>query len=87
MVLDPGDVREVVLTVTPGARLTGTVVDGASSRPIAAARVIVAEDALSTAPRAIVCDDRGNGGCGRAAHPRGQRDTLVDIDLEAVIQA
>jgi hypothetical protein len=59
LVLEPGDGREVTLTVTPGAAIEGLVVDAVTQRPVARARVIVAEDALATAPRALVADEQG----------------------------
>jgi hypothetical protein len=59
LVLDPGDRREVQLTVTPGATLVGTVVDAVTQHPLPGARVIVAEDALSTSPHALVADAAG----------------------------
>src|SRR5262249_51147448 len=59
VVLDPGDVRQVRLVVTPGQTLSGTVVDARTQRPIGGARVVIAEDALATAPRARVADGAG----------------------------
>ena len=59
MVLEPGDLRDVRLTVTPGGTLVGTVVDAVTLRPIGNARVVIAEDALAMAPRAIVAEANG----------------------------
>ena len=59
LVLDPGDHREVELSLGSGATLEGSVVDAETRAPVANARVVVAEDALSTAPRALLADARG----------------------------
>lgn len=59
LVLDPGDHRDVTLALGAGAALAGTVLDAVSRQPIPGARVVVAEDALSTTPRALVADARG----------------------------
>ncbi len=60
LVLDPGDAREVVLTVTQGATLDGRVVDAITQQPLAGARVVLAEDALDAAPRAIIAGEDGS---------------------------
>ena len=57
LVLDPGDAREITLTVTPGATLEGRVVDAITQQAIPGAHVIVAEDALDASPRASVAED------------------------------
>jgi hypothetical protein len=59
LVLEPGDRREVALTLGAGATLEATVFDATTRRPIPGARVVLAEEALSTAPRAVVADGAG----------------------------
>lgn len=59
LVLDPGDHREVTMALGAGAALEGAVVDAESRAPIANARVVVVEDALSTSPRVLTADARG----------------------------
>lgn len=59
LLLDPGETRDVRMVLTDGAMLEGRVVDARSSAPIVDARVIVAEDALSAAPRALVSEHDG----------------------------
>lgn len=59
LVLDPGDHREVPMALGAGAALEGAVVDAESHGPIASARVVVVEDALSTSPRVLTADARG----------------------------
>jgi hypothetical protein len=58
-VLQPGDQRTATLTVTEGAALEGRVVDARTGAEIADARIIVAEDAVSSAPRAVVSEHDG----------------------------
>ncbi len=60
LLLEPGDHREVTLALGAGVTLAGTVLDATTRAPIANARLVVAEDALSTAPRALVSDARGH---------------------------
>lgn len=59
LVLEPGDHREVTLALGAGAAMEGAVVDAVTRAPVANARVVVAEDALSSAPRALYADARG----------------------------
>lgn len=59
LVLEPGDHRDVTLSLGAGASLVATVVDAVTQRPLANARVVVAEDAISVAPRALVSDAAG----------------------------
>ncbi|MEI8256900.1 MAG: carboxypeptidase-like regulatory domain-containing protein, partial [Deltaproteobacteria bacterium] len=60
LMLEPGDTRDIVLTVTPGASLDGRVLDAVTQQPIAGARVVLAEDALDAAPRAIIAGADGS---------------------------
>ncbi len=60
LVLEPGDHREVTLALGAGAAMEGAVVDAETRAPVANARVVVAEDALSSAPRALYADARGH---------------------------
>lgn len=53
LLLDPGQHREVTLALGPGATLSGVVLDGQRRRPVAGAEVVVGEETLSTAPRAV----------------------------------
>jgi len=53
LLLDPGQHREVTLTLSPGATLTGVVLDGQTRRPVVGAEVVVGEETLTTAPRAV----------------------------------
>lgn len=59
LVLEPGDLRDIALTVTPGATLYGRIIDAVTQLPIAGARVVLAEDALDAAPHALLADDAG----------------------------
>ncbi len=58
-VLQPGDRRTATLMVSDGASLEGRVVDARTQAPIADARIIVAEDAVSSAPRAVISEHDG----------------------------
>ncbi len=60
LVLEPGDARDVRLVLSAGATMEGAVIDAVTQRPLAQARVVVTEDALATAPRAIVADAQGH---------------------------
>ncbi len=53
LLLDPGQHREVTLSLGPGATLGGVVLDGQTRRPVAGAEVVVGEETLSTTPRAV----------------------------------
>ncbi len=71
LLLEPGDHRTVALALSPGAAITGTVLDADTLRPVAGARVVVVEDALSTAPRALSSGAAGEfrvGGLLRRSH-------------------
>ncbi len=59
LVLEPGDHRDVTLSLGAGTSLVATVVDAETQRPLANARVVVAEDAISVAPRALLSDASG----------------------------
>jgi protocatechuate 3,4-dioxygenase beta subunit len=59
LVLDPGESRDVTFTVTEGAMLEGRVTDARTGAAVADARIIVAEDALSSTPRALVSEHDG----------------------------
>lgn len=59
LMLDPGETRDVSLVLTEGASIEGRVIDARTGAAIADARVIVAEDALSAAPRALLSEHDG----------------------------
>lgn len=59
LLLDPGEARAVTMTLGEGAAIEGRVVDARSGAPIVDARIIVAEDALSAAPRALLSEHDG----------------------------
>lgn len=59
LLLSPGGQRSVNLELTDGLALAGLVVDAASGRPVGRARVVLAEDALSTEPRALTAGEDG----------------------------
>jgi protocatechuate 3,4-dioxygenase beta subunit len=59
LLLDPGESRDVQLVLTEGAAIEGRVIDARTGAAVADARVIVAEDALSAAPRALLSEHDG----------------------------
>lgn len=76
LLLDPGDLRDVTLSLGSGAALAGAVVDATTQRPIANAHIVLAEDALSTAPRVLTTDGDGRfraSGLLRRAHQLSAR--------------
>lgn len=59
LMLEPGETKDVSLVLTEGASIDGRVIDARTNAPIADARVIVAEDALSATPRALLSEHDG----------------------------
>ena len=59
LLLEPGESREQRMELRAGATLSGLVLDAQTTRPIEGARVVVTEDALSMAPRAVTTDASG----------------------------
>lgn len=59
LVLDPGESRDVQMVLTEGASIEGRVVDARTGAAVPDARVIVAEDALSATPRALLSEHDG----------------------------
>ncbi len=88
--LEPGETRAVRMVLTDGATIEGRVVDAQTQAPIVDARVIVAEDALSAAPRALVSEHDGAfriGGLLRRPHVISARATGYVARVADAVQA
>lgn len=59
LVLEPGGRREVAMVLAPGGTVSGVVRDALSGGGVADARVVITEDSLSMAPRALRSDGGG----------------------------
>lgn len=60
LILEPGAHQSASLTLGEGSTLRGTIVDAQTQRPIASARLVIAEDALSSQPLALQATPQGS---------------------------
>lgn len=59
IVLDPGERQSVSMPLSEGAMLEGRVIDAQTHRAVVDARVVIAEDAISSTPRALLSEEDG----------------------------